>query len=106
MIVQCVITRDTCWVRAAKALCFHSPAEDSRDVRGGRAAARSLLCGSTGNHKVCELRHRVRFGPEPDIASGECSVLMVEEQGVVEVRLDFGALGNYSDGAIRLAWVR
>jgi hypothetical protein len=89
-------------------LCFHSrlAAGDSRDGRGGRAAPTSLLCGSTGNHKVGELGHRVRLGPEPEIASGECSVVMVEEQGVVEVRLDCGVLGNYSDGAIRLAWVR
>jgi hypothetical protein len=27
-----------------------------------------------------------------------CRHVMVEEQGVVEVRLDFGALGHHSDG--------
>ena len=83
-------------------MCFHSrlAAGDSRDGRGGRAARRRYFAG------VPVITRPANSVTEPEIASGECSVVMVEEQGVVEVRLDCGALGNHSDGAIRLAWVR
>jgi hypothetical protein len=61
---------------------------DKNSVASVRAAGRSpeqrlgswspsSLRGSTGNFEIRELGHRVRLGPEPDVASGERSVVMI-----------------------------